>query len=114
MSTSTTSRSRRVSASNHNSNHSSDHLKNIVREAKVAVSEAGDQASDKIVALRSQLKAGVAGIKSRAKNVTKAVRQQAAKADKKIRANPYKSIGIAAGAGLVAGYLVSRRRAKSS
>jgi ElaB/YqjD/DUF883 family membrane-anchored ribosome-binding protein len=42
------------------------------------------------------------------------VREKAKSVDKTIRAKPYQSLGVAAGAGLVAGYLISRRRSRAS
>jgi ElaB/YqjD/DUF883 family membrane-anchored ribosome-binding protein len=43
-------------------------------------------------------------------NLSAAVRRQAGRANQSIRANPYRAMGIAAGAGLLAGYIVSRNR----
>lgn len=43
-------------------------------------------------------------------NFSASVRRQAGRADKTIRSNPYRSLGIAAGAGLLIGYIVSRSR----
>jgi ElaB/YqjD/DUF883 family membrane-anchored ribosome-binding protein len=84
-------------------------LKGLVHEAKTAVSDGGDHASDKIQALRDRLQDGLTGFRSRVKVISKVVKRQAARADDTIRANPYQSLGVAAGAGFVAGYLISRR-----
>jgi ElaB/YqjD/DUF883 family membrane-anchored ribosome-binding protein len=43
-------------------------------------------------------------------NFTSSVRRQAGRADQTIRANPYRAVGIAAGAGLLAGFIFSRSR----
>jgi ElaB/YqjD/DUF883 family membrane-anchored ribosome-binding protein len=43
-------------------------------------------------------------------NFSASVRRQATRANKSIRANPYQAIGIAAGAGLLAGFIFSRTR----
>ncbi len=43
-------------------------------------------------------------------NLSSSVRRQAVRADKSIRSNPYRAIGIAAGVGLLAGFIVSRTR----
>jgi ElaB/YqjD/DUF883 family membrane-anchored ribosome-binding protein len=71
-------------------------------------------AATRIQSLGSRIQEGTKGAVVQAKHAAKAVRAQAAKVDKKIRAKPYHSMGIAAGAGLIAGYLISRRRSRAS
>jgi ElaB/YqjD/DUF883 family membrane-anchored ribosome-binding protein len=103
------SKSRHASHLGAHASHRADDLKGLVHEAKTALTDAGGQASDKIQALRDRLQDGLKGFRNRVKLVSKVVRRQAARADDTIRANPYQSLGIAVGAGFVAGYLVSRR-----
>ena len=43
-------------------------------------------------------------------NFSASVRRQAGRADKTIRSNPYRSLGIAAGAGLLMGFIYARSR----
>jgi ElaB/YqjD/DUF883 family membrane-anchored ribosome-binding protein len=43
-------------------------------------------------------------------NFSTSVRRQATRANKSIHANPYRAIGIAAGVGLLAGFIYSRSR----
>lgn len=74
----------------------------------MALSEAGDQASDKVVALRDRLRDALAEGKDVMKDIASTARRQAAQADEVIRANPYAAIGVATGLGLLAGYLISR------
>jgi ElaB/YqjD/DUF883 family membrane-anchored ribosome-binding protein len=109
MSKSTT-KSRHVSHVAHHASETADNLKGLVHEAKSALSTAGDQATDKIQVLRERLQEGLTGFRTRVKVISKVVKRQAARADHTIRANPYQSLGVAAGAGFVAGYLISRRR----
>lgn len=83
-------------------------LKGLLAEAESALSQAGDSASDEVQALREKLRGVLADGQTTLKNVTAAARRQAARADEVIRENPYQAIGIAAGVGLLAGYLISR------
>ncbi len=85
-----------------------DELKALLREAESALSHAGDTASDEVQELRERLRDVLADGQATVKNLAAAARRQAAKADETIRANPYQAIGIAAGVGLLAGYLISR------
>jgi ElaB/YqjD/DUF883 family membrane-anchored ribosome-binding protein len=82
-------------------------LKALIREAEEALSTAGS--SDDVEELRERLREAIASGQSMIGNLTDSLRTQAKKADGAIRANPYQTIGIAAGVGLIAGYLLSRR-----
>ena len=86
----------------------------VAHDAKAAVSRNGAQAVGKIQAIRASIQDGTKAAISKVKNATTAVKAQAARVDKTIRAKPYQSLGVAAGAGLVAGYLISRRRSNAS
>jgi ElaB/YqjD/DUF883 family membrane-anchored ribosome-binding protein len=83
-------------------------LKALIREAEEALSSTGENASDDIEELRERLRDVLAEGQSRIKNLTESIRRQAGAADDAIRANPYQSIGIATGVGLLAGFLISR------
>jgi ElaB/YqjD/DUF883 family membrane-anchored ribosome-binding protein len=80
-----------------------------VHDAHGLALEAGATAPSAV----ERFKATLAGLQARAKDVAGAVRRRAVQTDKKIRAKPYHALGIAAGAGIVAGYLISRRRSSS-
>jgi ElaB protein len=82
-----------------------DDLKALIREAEQALSSAGDNASDE---LRERLREVLADGQSRIRNLTDTLRRRAGAAGDAIRANPYQSIGIATGVGLLAGLLISR------
>lgn len=84
-----------------------DDLKALIREAEEALGSSGNE--DQIDELRERLRDAVATGESMISNLTDKVREQAKRADGAIRANPYQTIGIAAGVGLIAGYLLSRR-----
>lgn len=84
-----------------------DELKDLIREAEAALGSGGSD--DQIDELRERLRDAIASGQSMISNLTDSLRNQAKRADGAIRANPYQSLGIAAGVGLVAGYLLSRR-----
>jgi ElaB/YqjD/DUF883 family membrane-anchored ribosome-binding protein len=82
----------------------------LARKANRVIDKAGRKSTGEIRSLSARLQTSIAGVKTRAKGIAKAVSKQASRADKKIRAKPYQSIGVAAGAALVAGYLMARKR----
>ena len=109
MSISTT-RSRSSSFNrNHRSKPAAD-VKALGNEAGNIITRAADQTAEQIKGLKSRIQGGIAVAKVRVNHAAKAVRKGAARTDKVIRAKPYQSIAVAAGAALVAGYLVGRRR----
>ena len=73
----------------------------------------GTKAVSKIRFLGDRIQDGKKAAVLKVKRAAKAVRAKAASVDKTIRAKPYQSLGIAAGAGLVAGYIISRKRKPS-
>jgi ElaB/YqjD/DUF883 family membrane-anchored ribosome-binding protein len=93
---------------------SAHHLHALAHDAKATISRNGTEAVSKIESIRDRLKDGKKAAIVQVKRAATAVRASAVKVDKKIRAKPYQSLGIAAGAGLVAGYLISRRRSSAS
>jgi ElaB/YqjD/DUF883 family membrane-anchored ribosome-binding protein len=82
--------------------------------AKHVKSTASRAATGGVQTLREKIQDGTKAAVIKAKRIGTAVRAQAVRADKKIRAKPYHSMGIAAGAGLIAGYLLSRKRSSAS
>jgi ElaB/YqjD/DUF883 family membrane-anchored ribosome-binding protein len=83
-----------------------DELRALIREAEEALTSAG---GDEVEELRERLRGAVAEGQNLLHNLTDKVRQQAQRADEAIRANPYQTIGIAAGVGVLVGFLLSRR-----
>jgi ElaB/YqjD/DUF883 family membrane-anchored ribosome-binding protein len=84
-----------------------DELKALIREAEEALGSEGSD--DQIDELRERLRDAVSQGENLLTNLSNKVREQAKRADEAIRENPYQTIGIAAGIGLLAGYLLSRR-----
>ena len=90
-------------------NATADELKSLIREAEEALSSVKDGTNLSIEDLRARLRSAVDDGKTLVDNMKHAIQRQAGRADDTIRANPYQSIGIAAGVGLVVGLLISRR-----
>ena len=89
-------------------------LRALIREAQDALDNVGDTATIEVQALRERLKAVLADGQAALKDLAAAARGKASRADDSIRANPYPSIGIAVGVGLIAGFLLSRSLARPS
>jgi ElaB/YqjD/DUF883 family membrane-anchored ribosome-binding protein len=92
---------------------SAQHLNGLAHDAKDSISRNGTKAVSKIKTLRDRLQDGKKAAVTQVKRAAAVVREKAASVDKTIRAKPYQSLGVAAGAGLVAGYIISRRRRSS-
>lgn len=73
-----------------------------------ALAKAGSD--DEIETLRKRLARAISHGQTMIANFTGSVRRQAGRADKAIRAKPYHAIGIATGAALIAGFIISRSR----
>lgn len=85
-----------------------DELKALIREAEAALGS-GDNAGDEIEELRERLRDAIADGQNMISNLKDNLTRQAKRADGMIRANPYQTAGIAAGVGLLVGFLLSRR-----
>jgi len=86
-----------------------DELKALLREAEVALGKVGDKAGDEVNGLRERIRDTFAEGKSTFSQAAEFARKQAACTDELVRANPYSSLGIATGTGLLIGYLLARR-----
>ncbi len=89
---------------------SAEDLRGLLREAEHALSDAGVQTTDKVAEIRERLRNAFALGEDAFRHLATSARRQAAQADEMVRNNPYAGIGIAAGVGLLAGYLISRSR----
>lgn len=92
----------------------------LVKDLKVIAGDAGsllkdvaNSASEELSAARSAVEAKLGGAKTGLNDariaVTRQVRGAAGATQEYVRANPWKSMGVAMVAGLVAAFLVSRR-----
>ncbi len=88
--------------------HTVDELKALLREAEAALSSAGAEAGSEVNDLRERIRSAFDEGKNKLSQAADLARRQAARADELVRANPYASLGIAAGAGLLLGFFVSR------
>lgn len=91
-----------------------DALKALIHEAETALTSVKEGHSANLDDLRARLREAVDEGKAMAANLGRTVKRQAAQADDAIRANPYPSIGVALGLGLVLGILVSGRLRSNS
>ncbi len=83
-------------------------LRRLIDEAESLLSHGTEQAGEEYERIRERFSAALASGKDRLHSVAQAARKQAARADEMIHSNPYTAIGVAAGVGLLVGYLVSR------
>ena len=85
-------------------------LQGLVKEAESMISGAvSDYSEDAVESLRSRFLACQEQFNTAYANARKKVVAGARYTDETIRANPYQSLAIAAGVGLIIGVLVSRR-----
>jgi ElaB/YqjD/DUF883 family membrane-anchored ribosome-binding protein len=88
-------------------------LKLVVNDAEELLKITAGQAGDKVVAVRDKVQRGLEQAKAKIVEMEgKAVEQGKAAAhatDAYVHENPWKAVGIAAGAGLLLGLLLARR-----
>lgn len=89
-------------------------LRVVVRDAEELLRATAGQAGDKVASARERVQESLAVAKERliaAEHAVVEKTKQAAKAtDEYVHENPWKSVGIAAGVGLIVGMLISRNR----
>jgi len=89
-------------------------LRVVVTDAEELLRATAGQAGEKVAAARERIQETLAAAKVRlvvAEEAVVAKTKQAAKAtDEYVHENPWKAVGIAAGAGLIVGMLISRGR----
>jgi ElaB/YqjD/DUF883 family membrane-anchored ribosome-binding protein len=109
-----TARNRSASHRRNHANRSNGDLKSLGDEAGNVLTHAAEQTAEQIKGIQSRVRNGIAVAKVGVTNAAKAVRKQAVRTDKVIRAKPYQSIAVASGLGLMTGYLLGRRRSNPS
>lgn len=86
----------------------------VVSDAEELLRATAGQAGEKVAAARERIQENLAAARARlaaAEEAVAAKTKQAAKAtDQYVHENPWKAVGIAAGAGLIIGMLISRGR----
>jgi ElaB/YqjD/DUF883 family membrane-anchored ribosome-binding protein len=88
-------------------------LKVVVADAEELLRATASQAGEKVAAARERIQASLASAKVKLSDAERALLEktkEAAKAtDEFVQDHPWKAVGIAAGAGLLLGILISRR-----
>ena len=89
-------------------------LRIVVSDAEELLRATAGQAGEKVSAARERIQASIvsakANLASMQENVVAKTKQAAKVTDEFVHENPWKAIGIAAGAGLVVGMLIARGR----
>ena len=94
----------------HTAHEATESVESLVEDAKELMSATSHVAEEKVVEARKRLAAAVERAKEAWQTVQETAVAKAKATDQAIRANPYKSIGIAFGVGALVGFLISRRR----
>ena len=88
-------------------------FKMVVADAEALLKATANQGGEKVAELRTKAEESIKAAKARMAQVQKVVivkTKEAAKAtDAYVHENPWRAIGVAAGVGLVIGYLIGRR-----
>jgi ElaB/YqjD/DUF883 family membrane-anchored ribosome-binding protein len=88
-------------------------LKVVIRDAEALIKATAAQTGDKIVEVRARaeesLKQAKVRLTAAEEEALKQAREVADATEEYVRENPWQSIGIAAGVGLLIGVLISRR-----
>ena len=85
-------------------------LKTVTEDAENFVRETGSGLSEKAREARARLAASLASAKAGLSRLNEKAVEGAKATDRVIRANPYQSIGVAFGIGILIGVLVTRGR----
>ena len=87
-----------------------DNLKSVTEDAEHFVRETSSGLSEKAREARARLTASLASAKAGLSRINEKAVEGAKATDRVIRANPYQSIGVAFGIGILIGVLVTRGR----
>jgi ElaB/YqjD/DUF883 family membrane-anchored ribosome-binding protein len=89
-----------------------DDLKTVVRDAETLLRASSGEAGEKLTEARAKAEASLAQARERIKvaeeDAVKRSREMLGDAEHYVRHNPWQSVGIAAGAGLILGLLLGR------
>ncbi|HWN96045.1 MAG TPA: DUF883 domain-containing protein [Methylomirabilota bacterium] len=84
-------------------------LKNVVHDTELLLREVGGELSEKGKLARARLNATLESAKETCHELGEKTAAAAKAADEYVHQNPYRSIGVAFGVGLLIGVLVARR-----
>jgi ElaB/YqjD/DUF883 family membrane-anchored ribosome-binding protein len=89
-------------------------LQTVVRDAEALLKVTAGQAGEKLQEVRAKAEDSVRQARTRLdalhKDATQRTKEALGDAEEYVRTNPWKSVGIAAGIGLIVGMLFSQRR----
>lgn len=85
----------------------------VMRDVEVLLRASAEQGGEKVEEARSRIRESLEGARRRLADAERAARRQGEDAliatEQYVRRNPWQSIGIAAGVGLLLGVLIARR-----
>ena len=84
-------------------------MKLVIRDAEDLLKATAGEASDKVKEIRNRLASGLESAKAACGRLQDKTVEAAKATDQVIRENPYQSIGISFGVGLLIGLLIKRR-----
>lgn len=88
-------------------------LRTVVGDAEELLKATASQGGEQIARIRARAEESLRVARSRMKDVTQAAEAQARAAagevDRQVRENPWTAVGIAAGVGVVLGFLLGRK-----
>lgn len=84
-------------------------VKKVVHDAEDFLKEIADEAGDKAVAARARLSSAVQTARQSCERLQEKAKAGVQTADEAVRQHPYQSLGIAAGVGLLLGFLLGRK-----
>lgn len=85
-------------------------VSDLIEDTQALMSATANIAEDKVVAARRRVAAAIERGKEALNDLKEKAIAGAKATDETIRENPYQSIGVALGVGLVVGYLLGRRK----
>ncbi len=84
-------------------------VKTVVRDADNLLRATGNDLSEKTQEARQKLRDTMEGAKKSVKRAEEKLTEKAKQADELVRDHPYQAIGIAAGVGVLLGFLIGRK-----
>ncbi|MDB6121574.1 MAG: hypothetical protein JWQ71_567 [Pedosphaera sp.] len=87
-----------------------DNMEDIADDASTLLAHAGEMTEEGLEGAKERLAAAMEAAKETYAQLQEKAVQGAKAADKVVRNNPYAAIGVAAGLGVLVGYLISRRK----
>jgi ElaB/YqjD/DUF883 family membrane-anchored ribosome-binding protein len=87
-------------------------LKRVVLDSEELLEATASVAGEKACQMRARVADTVQSAKKACRMLEEKAREKAEAADKAIRTHPYQAMGVAFGAGMIAGFLTTRRFSK--